>query len=320
MCLSKCLCDFIRAVAHICLLTRSFSSYLICRRSSSVEPILGTSNKKDGFPHCTLSRIEVPVHPGGASESSCVLGESGKDSRKWTLLHREAAHQSSDTLKWIVTGGVARNGSVVDINSQGPGGFTPLMVAIVAEKGPWRIRSHSGHAVRSDSSSGSEHSEHDFLLSSSSHNSPHLATRRMPGKREMQESRVAALITSDTDINLVNDQGQTALHLAVSHSRGDYVQVLLAAKADPNIQDMWGQSPLHVAIGAAAEGAFKVLLDHPKTNIELKSQGGITPLMMAVMMLNQNMVKILVQRNADIASTDSEGKRCRSEECKHLDL
>lgn len=182
------------------------------------------------------------------------------------------------------------------------------MVAIVAEKGPWRIRSHSGHTVRSDSSSGSEHSEHDFLLASS-HNSPHLPTRRIAGKREMQESRVAALITAETNVNLSNDQGRTALHLAASQGRGDYVQVLLAAKADPNVQDMWGQSPLHVAIGAGTEGAFKVLLDHPKTNIELKSQGGITPLMMAVKMLNQRMVKILVQRNAEIAAADNEGMR-----------
>ena len=297
-----------------------FSSDLIHRRSSSIEPILDPSCKKEGFPHCTLSRIEVPVHPGGGSERTCPLGQSGKDSRLWTQFHREAAHQSSDVLKRIVTDGLARNGSVVDINSQGPGGFTPLMVAIVAEKGPWRIRSYSGHAVRSDSSSGSEHSEHDFLLSSSSHSSPHLAMRRM-GKREMPESRVAALITPETDVNLTNDQGQTALHLAVFHSRGDYVQVLLAAKADPNVQDIWGQSPLHVAIGAAAEGPFKVLLDHPKTNIELKSQGGITPLMMTVMMVNQYMVKALVQRNADIAATDSEGTKegrdgnGRSENC-----
>ena len=54
----------------------------------------------------------------------------------------------------------------MDINSQGLGRYTPLMVTIVAEKGTWRIRSHSGHAVRlkSQTEEGDEETNQSDLL------------------------------------------------------------------------------------------------------------------------------------------------------------
>lgn len=50
-----------------------------------------------------------------------------------------------------------------------------------------------------------------------------------------------------------------------------------------------------------------MLLDYPKTDINLKSDGGITPLMDAVKTTNMYMVKQLVKKNADISLTDYEG-------------
>ena len=50
-----------------------------------------------------------------------------------------------------------------------------------------------------------------------------------------------------------------------------------------------------------------MLLDFPKTDINLKSDGGITPLMDAVKTTNMYMVTQLVKNNANISLTDSEG-------------
>ena len=51
-----------------------------------------------------------------------------------------------------------------------------------------------------------------------------------------------------------------------------------------------------------------MLLDYPKTDINLKSDGGITPLMDAVKTTNMYMVEQLVKKNADISLTDQEGE------------
>ena len=53
--------------------------------------------------------------------------------------------------------------------------------------------------------------------------------------------------------------------------------------------------------------APQMLLDFPKTDINLKSDGGISPLMDAVKSTNMYMVKQLVKKSADISLTDYEG-------------
>ena len=50
-----------------------------------------------------------------------------------------------------------------------------------------------------------------------------------------------------------------------------------------------------------------MLINFPKTDINLKSDGGITPLMDAVKTTNIYMVKQLVKKNADISIADYEG-------------
>ena len=53
---------------------------------------------------------------------------------------------------------------------------------------------------------------------------------------------------------------------------------------------------------------FQILTNFAKTDINLKSDGGTTPLMDAVKATNIYMVKQLVKKNADISITDYEGR------------
>ena len=55
-------------------------------------------------------------------------------------------------------------------------------------------------------------------------------------------------------------------------------------------------------------GALQMLINFPKTDINLKSDGGITPLMDTVKTTNIYMVKQLVKKNADISIADYEGR------------
>ena len=52
----------------------------------------------------------------------------------------------------------------------------------------------------------------------------------------------------------------------------------------------------------------QILINHPKTDLNLKSDGGITPLMAAVKVVNQYMLKLLIKKSADIAATDNDGR------------
>ena len=53
---------------------------------------------------------------------------------------------------------------------------------------------------------------------------------------------------------------------------------------------------------------LQILISNPKTDINLKSDGGTTPLMDAVKITNMYMVKQLVKKNADISLVDYEGE------------
>ena len=52
----------------------------------------------------------------------------------------------------------------------------------------------------------------------------------------------------------------------------------------------------------------QLLVNHPRADLNLKSDGGITPLIAAVKVVNQFMVKQLLKKNVDIGATDKDGR------------
>ena len=51
----------------------------------------------------------------------------------------------------------------------------------------------------------------------------------------------------------------------------------------------------------------QILLEGSRTNLELKSHGGITLLMLAVKMGNNRVLQQLIAKNVEITATDNEG-------------
>jgi ankyrin repeat protein len=268
--------------------------------------------KMEGSSKITWADYKVPVgdSPGHDPSDVAVVSQIGKDSRKWNYLHYSAV-RNPEIMRGLLEKCRGDDSKKWDVNTPGPGGYTPLMLAVTQKSSdsfPLPSRSSSS------SESSGEHTEHNGLLFSPMTKAmqfvPHSDTSSPSGSFTGSpfNCSVDVLISTRVKLDATNDYGRTGLHLAAVCARGDYVKKLLAAGANPNVQDNWGQSALHAAIGAAAEGAFQMLLDFPKTDINLKSDGGITPLMDAVKTTNMYMVKQLVKKNADISLADYEGR------------
>ena len=172
-------------------------------------------------------RVPVENSPVCDPSNTAVVSQVGQDPRKWNYLHYSAV-RNPQIMRQLLERCCGEDGKKWDVNTPGPGGYTPLMLAITQKNTP--SENFSGPS-RSSSSSDS----------SSPLNCP-----------------VDALFVAQVHLDTTNDYGRTALHLAAVCARGDYVKKLLSVGANPNVQDNWGQSPLHASIGAAAEGAFHV--------------------------------------------------------------
>ena len=216
----------------------------------------------EGSSEITWTDHKVPVgdSPGHDPSDVAVVSQIGKDSRKWNYLHYSAVRNPE-----IMRGLLEKCRRDDSKNTPGPGGYTPLMLA-VTQKSPDGFPLPSRSSSSSDSSG--EHSEHNGLLLSPMTEAiqlvPHSDTSSPSSSLQGSpfNCSVDVLLSTRVKLDTANDYGRTALHLAAVCGRGDYVKTLLAAGANPNVQDNWGQSPLHAAIGAAiggaAEGAFQV--------------------------------------------------------------
>ena len=210
-------------------------------------------------------RVPVEDSPAHDPTETAVVSQVGQDSRKWTYLHYSAV-RNPEVMRELLEKCRGEDGKKWDINTAGPGGYTPLMLAVTQKTSRCESFGMPSRSSSSSDSSTETSSEQNTLLSPLAKanqlvprfdtSSPTLTTGSAPSSP--LNCSVDALLSARIKLDTPNDIGRTALHLAAVCARGDYVKKLLAAGANPNVQDNWGQSPLHAAIGAAADGAFTV--------------------------------------------------------------
>jgi len=61
-----------------------------------------------------------------------------------------------------------------------------------------------------------------------------------------------------------------------------------------NLCDVWGGSPLNVAIGHGCLDTVRLLLVHPKVDVNQASRGGTTPFMQAAYMNRQDLLELII--------------------------
>ena len=108
--------------------------------------------------------------------------------------------------------------------------------------------------------------------------------------------------------------GSTALHyLALSdevYSSSDYKQIvrlLVNQRADINVKDNGGWTPLHIAVSNKNDALVKALISSG-ADLTIKDESGWTPLHRAVSDENYALVKALISSGADLTIKDENNK------------
>lgn len=102
------------------------------------------------------------------------------------------------------------------------------------------------------------------------------------------------LIAAGADPNLTNDDGETPLHMAAYGSDIGVIESLLLNGADPNAVDSDGNTPLHLAVGWEDVYSVKQLLAFG-ANVAVTNRYGRSPVNLAEMNRNETILTLLTQ-------------------------
>lgn len=87
---------------------------------------------------------------------------------------------------------------------------------------------------------------------------------------------------------------------AVSNDNANAVQTLLNRGFDPNSVNPKGHAALFVALRVPAPAVAKVLIAHPDTKVEVRSDKDESPLMLAAIKGQVELCRQLIERDADV--------------------
>ncbi|XP_051740481.1 ankyrin repeat domain-containing protein 26 isoform X8 [Ctenopharyngodon idella] len=110
---------------------------------------------------------------------------------------------------------------------------------------------------------------------------------------------VQFLVESKVKLNLCDNQNRSALMKAVQCEQDRSVSLLLEHEADPNLVDINGNTALHLAARIPTLPVALQLLEH-SANINAQNKDGNTPLMLAVMENHADMTELLLKEGADV--------------------
>ena len=239
LCVCVCVCVCVCACVCACACREDEAGMYIEMGTKKAK--MDTDERHVEWVDDTVPLSSDPASPSKQEPHKVVIGQSGRDTRQWTLAHARDVGRLVEQYR-------RQNGTSPNVNTPGPGGFTPLMLAVMRRPG-------AVDCIHYQSRSSSESSTDDqtALLPTMSRGGTPRHMVLSPVDRS-----VPNLVEAKADLDAVNDYNQTALQLAAAASRPEYVDLLLEAGANPNIPDNWGQTALHTSIGAGAEGAFMV--------------------------------------------------------------
>ncbi|TSK13388.1 Ankyrin repeat domain-containing protein 26 [Bagarius yarrelli] len=110
---------------------------------------------------------------------------------------------------------------------------------------------------------------------------------------------VQYLVENKVKLNLCDNQNRSALMKAVQCQQDHCVSFLLEHEADPNLVDINGNTSLHLAVRIPSLPVAMKLLEH-NANINAQNKDGNTPLILSVEENHLEMAEFLLKEGADV--------------------
>src|SRR5262249_114497 len=105
-------------------------------------------------------------------------------------------------------------------------------------------------------------------------------------------------------VNAIDEAGETALMHAVDRGEIEVVDALLQAGADPIVRDRKGETALMHALAKPVADAARLLVRAKVGDINAQNENGETLLMRVVNPGDPELVRMLLDRGADVSRTD----------------
>ncbi|XP_051538140.1 NF-kappa-B inhibitor alpha-like [Myxocyprinus asiaticus] len=108
-------------------------------------------------------------------------------------------------------------------------------------------------------------------------------------------------------LDIQNDLGQTALHLAVIVDRSECVRALLWSGASAELQERGGNTPLHLAVRELRTECVRELTSctlTPLEHLNVTNYAGVSALHLAVLKGNCDIIRMLLEAGADSNQPD----------------
>ena len=116
------------------------------------------------------------------------------------------------------------------------------------------------------------------------------------------------LLRHGAAVNAVSVNGWTPIMLAAVKGHGVLIEMLLDRGADPNSPDIYGWTPLMRSVERNRPESVRVLLADRTTTVNARNEHGATALHYAVARGDVKMARLLVERGADVAAEDGQGR------------
>ncbi|EFX78101.1 hypothetical protein DAPPUDRAFT_53589 [Daphnia pulex] len=113
----------------------------------------------------------------------------------------------------------------------------------------------------------------------------------------------------DVDVNLKNNQNQTALYIACAWKNIpiDLFKIILENSTDVNVQEEDGDTALHNAIVFEFETAIKELLERKDIDVNIKNNNKRTPLHLALMGKGFPINLVILEKSTDVNAQEEDG-------------
>ncbi|KAI9183492.1 hypothetical protein H9P43_004410 [Blastocladiella emersonii ATCC 22665] len=138
-------------------------------------------------------------------------------------------------------------------------------------------------------------------------NVPHPVSRLTPlhlAATRGYDAVVHVLLENGAIVDLADPDLETALHKAAFNGNVFVVEKLLHARANLNAKDRGGWTPLHVAVARNHHEIAHLLLNHPAIDVNAVNAAGTSPLMLACAKGNSLLIKVLLRKGANSATTN----------------